>query len=91
MSKISTIDQEILKGSFLFAKRSLDEIVQRNGQLISFGIRHISEVDLNSRIDEISSLDILKVTKKYFSKPFLSISGNKKICLEIKNKWIKKF
>ncbi len=83
--------KEKLKSSFLFYKQSLDEILQRNVQLISFGITHISEVDLNSRIDEISSLDILKVTKKYFSKPFLSISGNKKICLEIKNKWIKKF
>ena len=83
--------KEKLKSSFLFYKQSLDEILQRNVQLISFGITPISEVNLNSRIDEISSLDILKVTNKYFSKPFLSISGNKKICLEIKNRWIKKF
>tara|TARA_B100001248_G_scaffold62112_1_gene42899 strand:- start:666 stop:1883 length:1218 start_codon:yes stop_codon:yes gene_type:complete len=83
--------KEKLKSSFLFYKQSLDEILQRNVQLISFGITPISEVNLNSRIDEISSLDILKVTNKYFSKPYLSISGNKKICLEIKNRWIKKF
>ena len=83
--------KEKLKSSFLFYKQSLDEILQRNVQLISFGITPISEVDLNSRIDEISSIDILKVTNKYFSKPFLSISSNKKICLEIKNKWLKKF
>ena len=42
-------------------------------------------------IDEISSLDILKLTKKYFSKPFLSISGNEKICSEISNNWKKNF
>jgi len=42
---------------------------------------------INSKIDEISSLDILKLTHKYFSKPFLSISGNEKICLEISNSW----
>ena len=71
--------------------QSLDEILQRKIQLISYGISSISEIDLNSKIDEISSLDILKLTNKYFSKPFLSISGNEKKCLEIFNKWKKKF
>jgi len=79
--------KEKLKGSFLLGNQSLDEILQRKIQLISYGISPISEIDLNSKIEEISSLDILKLTKKYFSKPFLSISGNKKICLEINNIW----
>ena len=79
--------KEKLKGSFLFGNQSLDEILQRNIQLISYGIKPISEFDLNSKIDEISSLDIFKITNKYFSKPFLSISGNKKTCLEINKKW----
>ena len=83
--------KEKLRGSFLLCNQSLDEILQRNIQLISFGISPIKEVDLNSKIDELSSIDILKLTNKYFSKPFLSISGNKKICLEIKNMWMKKF
>ena len=83
--------KEKLKGSFLLSNQSLDEILQRNIQLISYGIQPISEVELNSRIDEISSLDILRITNKYFKKPFLSISGNKKICLEIKNIWKKNF
>ena len=83
--------KEKLKGSFLLGNQSLDEILQRNLQLISYGINPISELDLNSKIDEISSLDILKLTNKYFSKPFLSISGNKKICLEIINSGKKNF
>ena len=83
--------KEKLKGSFLLRNQSLDEILQRNLQLISYGINPISELDLNSKIDEISSLDILKLTNKYFSKPFLSISGNKKICLEIINSGKKNF
>ena len=83
--------KEKLKGSFLLGNQSLDEILHRNVQLISYGIKPISEIDFNSRIDEISSLDILKLSKKYFSKPFLSISGNKKICLEISTKWKKTF
>ena len=35
--------------------------------------------------------NILKLTNKYFSKPFLSISGSKNICLEISNRWEKNF
>ncbi len=83
--------KEKLKGSFLLGSQSLDEVLQRKIQLISYGISPISEIDLNSKIKEISSLDILKLTKKYLSKPFLSISGNEKICLEISNKWKKNF
>ena len=80
-----------LKGSFLQANQSLDEILQRNIQLISYGIPPISESYLNSKIDEISSSDIIHLTNKYLSKPFLCISGDKKICSEIKVRWIKNF
>jgi len=83
--------KEKLKGSFLINSQSLDEILQRKIQLISYGIPPISEIDLNLKIKDISELDILKSTNKYFSKPFLSISGNKKICLEIFKKWKKNF
>jgi len=83
--------KEKLKGSFLLSNQSLDEILQRKIQLISYGIFPASEIDLNSDIDKISSLDIHKLTNKYFSKPFLSISGSKKICSEIKNSWSQNF
>jgi len=83
--------KEKLKGSFLLGNQSLDEILHRKIQLVSYGISPISENDLNSKIEEISSLDILKITNNYFSKPFLSISGNKNICLGIFNSWKKNF
>ncbi len=83
--------KEKLKGSFLLGNQSLDEILQRKIQLFSYGISPISETDLNSKTAEISSLDILKITNKYFSKPFLSITGNEKICLEISKRWKKNF
>jgi len=83
--------KEKLKGSFLLGSQSLDDILQKGIQLVSYGISPISEIDLNLKIEEISSLDILKLTKKYFSKPFLSISGKEKICLEISNRWEKNF
>ena len=83
--------KEKLKGSFLLGNQSLDEILQRNIQLISYGISSISEHDLNSKINAISSLNIHKLTNKYFSKPFLSISGNEKLCLKISNSWRNNF
>ena len=83
--------KEKLKGSFLLGNQSLDEILQRKIQLFSYGISPISEKDLNLKIEEISSLDILKLTNKYLSKPFLCISGNKKICSKIKARWRNNF
>ena len=86
-----TLAKKKLKSSFLLCNQSLDEILQRKIQLISYGLTSISDLDLNSKIDEISSLNILKLTNKYFSKPFLSISGNKRICSEISERWKKNF
>ena len=83
--------KEKLKGSFLLGNQSLDDILQRKIQLISYGISPTQENDLNSKIDEISSLDILKVANKYFSKPYLSISGKGKICSEINSIWNENF
>jgi len=83
--------KEKLKGSFLLGNQSLDEILQRKIQLISYGVSPISEINLNLKLEEISSFDILELFCKYFSKPFLSISGNKKICIEISNRWNKNF
>ena len=83
--------KEKLKGSFLLGNQSLDEILQRKIQLLSYGISPILENNLNLIIEEISSLDIFNLTNKYLSKPFLSISGSKNICLEITNRWKKSF
>ena len=89
-SEIS-LAKEKLKGSILLGNQSLDEILQRNVQLISYGISPISELDFSSKIENITSLDIFKLTNKYLSKPFLSISGKEKICLEISTRWKKNF
>jgi len=86
-----SLAKEKLKGSFLLGNQSLDEILLRKIQIISYGIKPFTEIDLNLKIEAISSLDILKLTNKYFSKPFLSISGNEKICLEISHRWKKTF
>ena len=86
-----SLAKEKLRGSFFLRNQFLDEILQRKIQLISYGITPISEMNLNSKIYEISSSDILNLANKYLSKPFLIVSGKKRICLAIKKKWIKDF
>ena len=83
--------KEKLKSSFLIRNQSLDEILQRDIQLISYGIYPSSKEFSLKIIEEISPKDIQKLTNKYFSNPFLSITGDKKICDDIKKKWIKLF
>ena len=87
--------------SFQFLSSSNVDSLKSNGTTVaprnsavarvSYGIAPISNTDLNSKIEEISSFDISKLINKYLSKPFLSISGNKKICLEISKRWMKNF
>ena len=78
-----------LESSTLISNQTLDEILQSKIQFIGYGL----DQDFNflTRVREINSEDILNVTRKYLSKPFLSIYGDKKICDEIKKLWIKDF
>ena len=50
---ISELAKEKLKGSFLLGNQSLDEILQRKIQLISYGISPISEIDLISECNNL--------------------------------------
>ena len=85
------IAKQKLKSSFLISNQSLDEILQRKIQLISYGVSPDSYNDYLSKIEAVSREDIRLLIKKYFSEPFLSINGDKKICLEIKNQWMNIF
>ena len=78
-----------LKSSNLISNQTLEEILQRKIKLIGYNLDQ--NFDYLSKIKDVNSEDILKVTKKYLSKPFLSIYGEKKICDEIKKIWIKDF
>ena len=83
--------KEKLKSYFLIKNQSLDDIQQRKIQLISYGMSADADEDYLTKTDEISPLVIQQITNKYFKKPFLSITGDKKICSEIKKKWILNF
>ena len=83
--------KEKLRSSFLISNQSLEEILQRRIQLIGYGLDPNFDMYFLTKIQEINSKDILKITKKYFSKPSLSILGDENICNDIENIWIKNF
>ncbi|MDC3171189.1 insulinase family protein [Prochlorococcus sp. AH-716-E13] len=78
-----------LKSSFQISNQTLDDILQRKIKFIGYDLN--PDLDCLAKINEITSKDIMKVTKKYFSKPFLSIYGNEKMCNKIYQLWIKNF
>ena len=80
-----------LKSSFLISNQTLDEILQRKIKLIGYNLDPDFDVDFLKKIGDIIPEDIYKITNKYLSKPFLSISGNEKICNKIYELWIKNF
>ena len=80
-----------LKSSYLISNQTLDEILQRRIQLIAYNLHPNFDIDCLKKIEDVNSEDILQITKKYLSKPFLSIYGDEKICYEINKLWIKNF
>ena len=80
-----------LKSSYLISNQTLDEILQRRIQLIAYNLNPNFDMDCLKKIEDINSEDILEITKKYLSKPIISIYGDEKICNEIKKLWIKNF
>ena len=80
-----------LKSSLLISNQTLDEILQRKIKIIGYNLDPDFDIDFVKKIGDIIPEDIFKITYKYLSKPFLSISGNKKICNEIHELWIKNF
>tara|TARA_B100000965_G_scaffold78307_1_gene62233 strand:- start:1276 stop:2487 length:1212 start_codon:yes stop_codon:yes gene_type:complete len=77
------------KSLFLISNQTLDEILQRKIKLIGFDLD--PDFDYLAKIEDVNSKEILKVTKKYLSKPFISVYGDEKICNEINKLWIKNF
>ena len=80
-----------LKGSVLISNQSLEEILQRKIQLISNNLDPNYDKNLLKKIEKVNSKQIINITNKYFSKPYLSTYGDKKICHEIMKSWIKDF
>ena len=86
-----SLAKEKLKGSFLISNQSLDNIFHRKIQLIGYEMSPSADDDFFSEIDTVSSKKIKEIANKYLSNPYLSITGKKGKCLEIKDKWIYDF
>tara|TARA_B100000459_G_scaffold23193_1_gene11318 strand:- start:1328 stop:2563 length:1236 start_codon:yes stop_codon:yes gene_type:complete len=78
-----------LRSAYLTSNQTLDEILQRKIKYIGYDLG--LDYDYFTKLKEINSEDILKVTKKYLTKPFLSIYGDEKLCNKVKKLWIKNF
>ena len=83
--------KEKLKSSFLLSNQSLEEILQRKIQLISYYQNPKFDEEYLEKIEKVSAPEILQITNKYFSKPFLSVLGQEETCKQIKENWISGF
>ncbi len=86
-----TLAKVKLKSSLLISSQTLEEILQRRIQLIGYDLDPNFDINCLKNIENVNSEDILKISRKYFSKPFLSIYGDEKICNEINKLWIRNF
>ena len=86
-----SLAKEKLKGSFLISNQSLDNIFNRKIQLLGYEMSPNADDDFFSEIDTVSSNKIKEIANKYLSNPYLSITGEKGKCLEIKERWINYF
>ena len=85
------IAKEKLKSSYIINNQFLEEVLQRKIQLISYDVSSYLEKNYIKKSEETTPRDILKLTNKYFSKPILSVNGNKKICNQLEDKWVRNF
>ena len=86
-----SLAKEKLKSSFLISNQSLDNIFNRKIQLLGYEMSPNADDDFFSEIDTVSSSKIKEIANKYLSNPYLSNTGEKRKCLEIKEKWINNF
>tara|TARA_Y100000589_G_scaffold63925_1_gene55398 strand:- start:321 stop:1535 length:1215 start_codon:yes stop_codon:yes gene_type:complete len=76
-----------LYSSILNSYQSLEEISSRKIQLIGFKINPMYDELLMNRINSINPEDVVEVSKKYLTSPFISVIGKEKTCNEIKKIW----
>ena len=68
-----------------------EEIIFRKVRLLSFGMDPFYDEKVKDELDEITSSEILTVSRRYLSYPSMSISGNKQECKYLKGIWKEKY
>ena len=80
-----------LKGSILNSNQTIEGIISRKCKLIASNKNHNFDEILLKELGKISTSEILKITKKYFSKPILSFVGSKNDFKKLRKIFINKF
>ena len=80
-----------LNSSFLHHFRTCEDIIFRKVRLLSLGMDPFYDEKAKDLLDAITSEEILKVTKKYFKYPCISVSGSKNVCKNLKTIWERKY
>ena len=80
-----------LKSSILHDYQSLESITTRKVKLLGLKLNPFYDEDSIKEIDNITSEEVLRVSKKYFKKLYISLSGNRTICRRLIDTWNKNF
>ena len=80
-----------LRSSFLHSYRTCEEITFRKVRLLSLDMDPFYDEKVKDYLKEVTSEQVLTVSKKYLSFPCISILGSKKVCNNLKKIWKNKF
>ncbi len=80
-----------LSNSYLHDYRTCEDITFRKIRLLSLGMNPFFDERIEDNLKAITSDQILNISKKYLSYPFLSISGSKQACQNLKEIWKKNY
>ena len=80
-----------LRSSFLHSYRTCEEITFRKVRLLSLDMDPFYDEKVKEYLKEVTSEQVLTVSKKYLSFPCISILGSKKVCNNLKKIWKNKF
>jgi len=80
-----------LNSSFLHYFRTSEDITFRKVRLLSMDMDPFYDEKAKDIIEAITSEELLKLTKKYFNYPCISVSGSKHVCMYLKGIWKKKY
>ena len=94
ISTYSLTDKEMkmakikLNSSLLHSNQTLEERLYNKIRFLKCRMDINSEKNFTNRISQIHADDIKSVVAKYFSKNFISVSGNRDACNRIRNCWL---
>jgi len=80
-----------LDRSFLHHFRTCEDIIFRKVRLLSLGMDPFYDEKAKDLLKDITSEEILSITKKYLNYPCISVSGSKHVCKYLRQIWEKRY